>query len=167
MGLAIKKTEQKKSCATVRFAVERFGNLIDELKPLLELHFSEIAVDQDEIKLNPDYEKYTEMCDAGYIHVVTVRTVDSNKLVGYFITMLAVNMHYKDWLMGHNDVVFIKEEYRGHGAFSKLLDFVEGELRNLGVKKLTISCKVFYDFTSVLERHGYIFIEKMSQKLFA
>ena len=75
----------------VEYQEETYDSVIDEIKPLLEGHYQEIANNRDVIKLNPDYEIYKRFCELGQIRIVTARA--DGELVGYCIVVVRPHLH--------------------------------------------------------------------------
>ena len=94
----------------IAYQEETFDQVIEEIKPLLEDHWQEIALHKDSIKLNPDYARYEQMFKNGNMRIVTAR--NDGKLVGYCIMMLYNHIHYKDQFMAMDDIFFIDKDYR-------------------------------------------------------
>lgn len=123
----------------IKFAVENYSDIIEEMKPLLEAHYHEIAWYQDKIELNPDYEKYAQMADAGLVHIVSAR--DEGKLIGYFVSMVIPGMHYKSTLYALNDVLFVHPDYRGSSTAYRMFKYAFEQLKSMGVDVITIHMK--------------------------
>lgn len=145
------------------YQVERFEDVIEEMIPLLELHWEEIAHHKDKIKLNPDYALYQAMQDAGILHMVTARD-DKRKLIGYFVSIVSPNLHYMDHIFATNDILYIDKEYRGKMVGIKLFKFAEEELKKLGVDVIVLHSKVHADFKVLVERIGYTHVENQYSK---
>jgi len=77
----------------ITLQIEPFSEFIIEAKPLLPLHWEELALNKDKVPLDPKYEDYYAREEAGGILVVTVR--EKGELTGYFIGMIAPGLHYK------------------------------------------------------------------------
>lgn len=148
---------------SVTYQVEPASALIEEIKPLLEAHYEEIARHKNKIALNPDYERYAELDRLGMVHAVTVR--DSGKLVGYYISFVVPHLHYKDHLMSLNDIVYLSPVYRKGFTAIRMFKFAEHNLRGKGVTKIHINMKLAHDFGPVLERIGYVEIERIYEKM--
>lgn len=147
----------------VRFAVESIANVIEEIKPLLTLHWEEIAGYKDSIPLDPDYEKYETMAQQGRLVIVTAR--DAGKLIGYSIFFLVNHMHYKSTLFAVNDVIFMLAEYRKGMAGVKLIKLSEVATKSVGAIKISWHLKPDHDFRPILERLGYKMDEYSMGKL--
>jgi GNAT superfamily N-acetyltransferase len=142
----------------IKYTVERFRDCIEEIKPLLDLHYDEVAMYQAKIELNPDYDRYLALDDAEMIHVVTAR--EGELLIGYFITFLVPHMHYQDHIYAVNDVVFIEERYRNAKVGMELFTFAEKELKGMGVSVLVIHMKTKLPFDELCLGLGYDYAER-------
>lgn len=146
----------------IRYQEESFIGAKEDFAPLLQLHWEEIARHTDTIKLNVDYATYAKLEDAGVLHTVTAR--DDGKLIGYIISFVAPNLHYKDHVMANNDVLFVHPDYRRGGTFIKMLKLAESLLRKRGVTNFYIHMKITHDFSVILDRMGYTEIEHNFEK---
>jgi GNAT superfamily N-acetyltransferase len=147
----------------IEYKEETYGQVIDEIKPLLEDHWEEIALHKDTIKLNPDYDRYEKMFKSGQMRIVTAR--DDGKLVGYCILMLYHHIHYKDQFMAMDDIFFIAKDYRKGLTGVKLFIKTEEIMKQYGVKKLSMNVKVHQDVGPIFERLGYKETERMFTKM--
>ena len=147
----------------VAFQVERVTDILDEVKPLLEMHWREIALYQDQFPLNPDYEKYKSLDAAGVVHIVTARI--GGELIGYYISFIMPHMHYRDCIVAMNDILFLKKEYRQGRTGMKLIAFAEQDLKRTGVKRIMMHVKTTHDFGQLLERMGFTNTERTFEKL--
>lgn len=128
----------------ISYAVEPLEDILEELKPLLEEHYEEVAMYKDRVKLDPDYEKYLTLSELGILHCVTVR--DKGVLIGYFITFIQPHLHYQETLYGVNDILFLEPSYRGSDVAVKLFMFAEERLRDEGVDVLVLHMKTSLPF---------------------
>jgi len=142
----------------MRYQIEKFEDFYKDGIDLFNLHWEEIARNKEEIKLNPDFESYIQLDELGRLLVTTVR--DGDELVGYIINFIAPHLHYKDWLMSDNDILFIHPQYRKKGVFSSLLKFTIDCLKERGVGVIHIHMKTKHDFGPLLEKFGFIEIER-------
>jgi hypothetical protein len=138
--------------------VEPWSATFAEMEPLFPLHWQELALHRDKIKISMDEEIYAAAEKLGQIHLVTVRA--SKRLVGYGIAFVRTHMHYKDaGLMAYTDMYYILPEFR-HGAGLLLFRELERSLRARGVKMFITSCKVHQDHSEFFERLGFTFSDK-------
>ena len=147
---------------TVEYNVEKSVDCLEEIKPLLESHYKEVAMYQDKIDLNPDYDKYQTLCDSDLLHIVTAR--DEDVLVGYFISILVPHLHYKDHMYALNDIVFIAAEYRNAKFGLSLFKYAEEALKDKGVSVMIIHMKTSLPFDSLCEGLGYDYAERSYSK---
>lgn len=133
--------------------VETLGTSLNEMKPLLEEHYQEIALYKDKIKLNPDYEKYYALERNNNLCVFTVR--EEGKLIGYSIFFVFHHLHYSDCLTASNDIVFISKKFRKGMAAIKLFKFAETHLINMGVAVINYHIKFSNDIKALMDRLEY------------
>ena len=143
----------------MRYQQEFLDQVKDDALYLLDLHYNEIALNQDKIKLNPDWDVYKELEQQGKLKIFTAR--DNDTLVGYFVVVVGVNMHYKDHTFACNDIIYLHKDYRKGFAGIKLIKFAKKCLTEDGVSVLAINTKVHQPFDRVLERLGFNLIERV------
>lgn len=146
----------------IKYQQEFLSQVQSEIEPLINLHWKEIALNQDNIKLNPDWEAYANLEAEGKLQIFTAR--EGDLLVGYFVVTLGYNIHYKDHLCASNDVIYMHKDYRKGFAGIRLIKFAEKVLREDGVSTLTINTKVHQPFDKVLERLKFKPIERVYSK---
>lgn len=137
----------------MEYKAEFIKDVLEEIKPLLNEHWKEVAWYQDDIKLNPDYDKYIAMQEASNLLFVTAR--DEGRLVGYNINFLQYHPHYSDHIYAVNDIVFIHPEYRHSMVARELLTGTEEILKHLGVSVVTLHMKPDHTFKSLAEHCGF------------
>ena len=148
--------------SNIIFKVETYHEVIEEMKPLFDQHWEEIAIHQDKIKLNPDYSRYEELDSTGMLHIVTAR--DEGKLVGYFISFLEYHLHYKDHIFASNDICFLLPEYRHAEAGIGLFQYAERNLKDIGVSVIMIHMKTHAPFDTLCEVLEYENVERTYSK---
>lgn len=141
---------------------ENLKDCIEEMKPLLAEHYKEVAVYQDKIEFNPDYERYLDMNVLGFVRVFTIR--DEGKLVGYSLYLLNPNIHYKDHLYAVNDVIYVDPEYRGSTAAYRLMKLSEKTLKAAGVSVMTIHMKTYLPFERLCQAFDMDKVEYLYMK---
>lgn len=141
----------------LEFKVEKLDECLDEMKPLLEDHWEEIAIYRDKIKLNFDEEKYRFMEKAGTLHIVTAR--DKGELVGYFVSFIVTHMHYSDHTYAMNDILFLLPDYRHAGNAADMFGYAEDRLKELGVSVISLHMKVEHPFHTLSDYLGYDRVE--------
>jgi len=146
----------------VKYQQEFLSQVQSDIEPLINLHWKEIALNQDNIKLNPDWEAYATLEEEGKLQIFTAR--EGELLVGYFVVTLGYNIHYKDHVCASNDVIYMHKDYRKGFAGIRLIKFAENTLREDGVSTLTINTKIHQPFDKVLERLKFKPIERVYSK---
>ena len=132
--------------------VESFEQRLQELQPLLPLHYEELALNQDKVPLSPQYNVYIERERSGGLLFVTLR--DAGELVGYFIGFIAPGLHYSTCLTCTMDIFFLRKDKRIGTAGVRLFRFVENELRRRGVQRWFMGSKVKADASALFKRIG-------------
>jgi len=145
--------------------VESYADIIDEVRPLLQLHSDEIDAHLDVLVMEPDNDFYRLTEASGRLHVFTIR--HEGELIGYSAFIVMGNPHYKGTIFGVNDVLFIKKEHRRSQAGAMLITFAETILRDMhGAVVVTYHSKVGEcDITPFLNKFGYEREEYMLSKV--
>jgi len=143
----------------MNYQQEFLDQVENDILALLDLHYKEIALNQDKIKLNPDWDVYRALEEQGKLKIFTAR--DGSTLVGYFVVVVGVNMHYKDHTFACNDIIYLHKDYRKGFAGIKLIKFAKKCLTEDGVSVLTINTKVHQPFDKLLDRLGFNLIERV------
>lgn len=143
--------------------VESFVERLPELKPILPLHYEELALDKADCPLDPRYDVYERLEAAGELLFVTLR--QRGALIGYFIGMVAPGMHYRTCLTCHMDIFYVHPDHRGNAGGQILFAEVERELRRRGVTRWFVGCKLHLDASWLFERLGFQRIEVYYSKV--
>lgn len=129
--------------------VESFEERLDELKVLLPDHYRELALNQDEVPLDPQYEIYIDNEHKGGLLFVVLR--DAGEMVGYYIGFIAPGLHYKTCLTCITDIFYVKPEKRDGTAGIKMFRFIEKELKRRGVQRWFTGSKVAHDASALFD----------------
>ncbi len=146
----------------VNYQQEFLTSVVDDIKPLIKSHWDEIALNQDRIKLNPDWEAYQNFEDQDRLRIFTAR--DEGELVGYFVVIIGVNIHYKDHLFASNDIIYLSPNYRKGFTGIRLIKFAEKCLRQDGISVLTINTKVHQPFDKLMDFLKFNKVERVYSK---
>ena len=146
----------------LKYQQEFISQVKSECQSLIELHWEEIALYKDKIKLNPDWESYHTYEENNLLRIFTARNEDV--LVGYFVAVLQKNMHYKDHIFACNDILYLHEDYRKGFAGIHLLKFAEEMLKEDGVSVMLINTKIHKPLDKILERLKFNPIERVYSK---
>lgn len=147
--------------------VEPLEERLEELKPLFPLHWRELALNQDEVPLDPQYDIYEARARAGETLLVTLR--EAGKIIGYFVGFVAPGLHYKTCLTLTMDIFWLHPEFRASDSLSRiesemaaedLFAEVKAEAKRRGVKRMFVGSKMNADASRLFEALGYVECER-------
>ena len=147
----------------ITFQQESLVTTKEDARPLLEKHWEEIALNKEVIKLNPDWDAYADLEDAGVLKIFTARS--DGKLIGYFVVFVKAHIHYKGHLFAYNDILFLDKEHRKGYTGAKLIKFAEKCLKEDGVSVCVVNTKRHKPFDVLLKWLGYKHIENIYSKV--
>lgn len=145
------------------FQWERFRPLVKEFPPLFDQHWRELALDQDTIPLDPNYELYLNADFAGVLQVLTARF--GPLLVGYVFTFAGPALHYRSTVMADVDMYWLDPAFRSGWTGVKMFIETIRRMRELRVRKMFISEKIHFQNVNdlrvgvLLKRLGFMPIE--------
>lgn len=139
------------------YSKETYEQVIEEIKPILQSHYQEIAKHKD-IPLEPDWEMYKAMQSLGILKIFTVRTepddeIGPGELVGYGIYFVKKHLHYSSCLVANQDILFMKKEYRGKGM--RFINWCDEQLKAMGCHMTIQHVKAAHNFGPMLEKMNY------------
>ena len=147
----------------ITYQAEKYSEMLPEMKPLLPEHYEELGSPvATQYALEPDWDQYIKLEQAGAVKVVTCRS--DGELVGYMIFMVSPGLHVKSCLTAYEDIYFLRKQYRKGRTGIKLFQFAEQYLKSLNVNKIMCTTKVHLDNSRLFEYLGYKFIEKIYSK---
>lgn len=146
----------------ITYQAESFTNLRSEFEPLFDLHWREVARNQEFMPLDPDWYLYESLENLELMYTVTAR--DEDKLIGYINVLLSPQLHYKSWVTAQEDIVYLLPEYRKGFIFQRMLRYAEGIAKSRGAVIFYAHMKSDHDYSVVLKRAGYTEIEKKFEK---
>lgn len=139
----------------IAMGFEQWADAQPAIARLCGQHWKEIAGNQDCIPLDPNWETYATLADAGKVKLLTVR--DDGRLVGYMIVFIWGHLHYKSTLHAAEDIYFLLPEYRRGMLGVRMFKTMLVELKRIGVVKAHFSHKVWFEgggVGKVLQRLG-------------
>ena len=145
------------------FQRETLFDIIEEVDALLALHYQELTLNKDRVRLDPQWDVYRTLEQLGRFVVFTAR--DGNLLVGYNAFFVQKHMHYAGFTVAQNDVLFLHPDYRLGMTGIRLLKTSEAGLKVAGAEKITYHVKFLKDFRPILHRLGYSDEEVMCGKI--
>lgn len=140
----------------LEFRWEPFARLVPELKKLWPLHYREIALDQDICPLEPDWDCYYAVAQAGILHVLAARY--NGHLAGYCFNRVGTHDHYVSTRFAHTEMFWLHPRFRkGWQPVKMLLENVRG-LKERGAVIATVNFKLTFKDGRVgklFQRLGY------------
>lgn len=133
--------------------VESLTERLEDLKPFFPLHWEELALNQKQVALDPQYGVYLAKDAAGEVMLVTLRK--AGEIVGYFVGFVGPGLHYKSCLTLTMDIFYVVPEHRGDGGGFVLFKAVEAEARRRGVQRMFVGSKMHKDASFLFEKLGY------------
>ena len=143
---------------TIQYIASSGKECFDEISKMFEKHYEELSVTKG-FKLNPDYNVYWEADKRKTLRVILCK--DDNKIIGYIVYFIGLNLHYKDCLLATEDIYYLDPEYRKGLIGPKMFIFAEKYLKSIGVDMIRYSTKTHLDNSKLFEFLGCEFIEKV------
>jgi GNAT superfamily N-acetyltransferase len=141
----------------ITFGVEPFPDFLEEAKPLFPQHWEELALNKDQVPLDPQYEVYLERDRRGEVLLIAGR--ETGRLVGYFVGFVAPGLHYRTCLTLTMDIFYVLPECRGRSGL-RLFRAVEAEAKRRGVQRMFVGSKLHKDAGWLFEKLGYVEVER-------
>jgi GNAT superfamily N-acetyltransferase len=151
---------------TLTTTVETYDSIVGDIAPLLDAHWRELAMFQEDIPLDVNWGAYKRGYDAGIIRLYGARL--DGALIGYAIfQVIARHPHYLH-PFAINDVLWIAPEHRNMRVGSALCEFFEADLRKDGPIVISIETKAHSPALAyLLQGRGYDIIGPVLGKRFA
>lgn len=148
----------------ITYQREHLCSVALDVDALLEMHYQELTLNKDKIRLKPIWQRYQALEDAGAFVVFTAR--QDNQLIGYSAFFVNAHLHYEDTISAVNDVLFLHPDHRKGLTGVKLIRFSERQLQDMGAHKVTWHAKHNTTLIPLLEAMGYKNEEVVLGKLF-
>ena len=143
-------------------AVEPWRPTIDELRPMLPLHWRELALDQNRVPLDPQWHVYDQRDRAGELMLVVLRR--DGAAIGCYWGFVAPGLHYATCLTATMDIFYVLPEHRDGRGGMVLFAAVERELRRRGVQRWFVGTKLHADCGALFKRLGFAPVETYYSK---
>lgn len=148
----------------VTFDVEDWFQVKAETAHLWPKHWAEVAVNRDQIKLDPDFDAYDTMARSGMLHIVVARK--EGQVIGYHYTIVKPHLHYRQSLSAFTDIFWIEPKHRTGRTPLRLFQFVEKTLKARGVQKAFTGTKLSLDAGPLFKYMGWTETERLFIKMF-
>ncbi len=136
---------------------EQYPAFVLEAKPLFPAHWAELALDKDEVPLDPDYDEYLRRHEAGMCLIVTAR--EDGLLAGYSVNFIARGLHYRTCLTLTTDIYWVRPDARGARMGLEMFGKVHELARAGGVQRIFAGVKEHFSAAWMFERLGYTKVE--------
>ena len=133
-------------------SVEPLLDRLDELKPMLPLHWEELGIYKDKMPLDPDWESFRAIDAKGALLCIGLRA--DGRLVGSFVGSVGGGLHYRSTLTCKMDLCFVLPEFRGGGG-TILFEATKAELKRRGVKLWWVGSKSHHPIEGFYEFMGF------------
>jgi len=146
----------------ITYKIDDWMENLPKFKALSVAHYDEIEVLKD-FPLDLDFDAYESIYKAGKL--VFVRAKVGDELVGYILFFVGPHMHSKNCLTAHEDIYFLKQEYRkGHNGI-KMFFFFQEYLKVIWFYFVFYWTKFGFDNSSLFKYLGCKPIDKVFTKL--
>lgn len=125
--------------ARPKFAWEALATSQHDVAKLLNAHWREVDVFHDDAPLDPDWTRYAQLDQFGWLGIATVRI--DGEMIGYMTLIIGPHLHHKAVKWATVDVMYLHPKYRKGWTGVRLIKFVEKGLRKLEVKVFWFSVK--------------------------
>jgi hypothetical protein len=127
----------------LKFKWERFSLIERELIPLFKKHWEELAIDQDTVALDPDWNYYRAVDATGVLQILTARA-SNGKLAGYIFNIIGTHNHYKSTRFANTEMFYLHPYFRyGWQPVRMFKENLKG-LEVFGVEIAIISFKLHF-----------------------
>jgi hypothetical protein len=99
---------QTESCTAIK-EIDDVDMLVGLIKPLWQSHYEETTI-KFGVPINPNLELYRSMQSQG--RLIALVAFIGDKVVGYSLNFIAVNIHHTDLSFLKNDMIFVLPAYR-------------------------------------------------------
>ncbi len=125
--------------ATVEIGPTSVDDLRGEARELWVAHWREIALNQDVMKLKPDWKKYYLLEEMDELACLGARRFGA--MIGYSVNIVTTHLHYAELKFMANDVLFLTDEERKGGVGAMLIDSTIELARSLECQMITFHAK--------------------------
>ena len=137
----------------ITVSIEPF-KVVEDNQHLIAEHWNEVASKDGGRQLNVDWDTFNLYEKTN--HLVTIVARDDGEVVGYAVFIIMKQLHAMDYLMAHNDALFLKKEHRKGRAGIMLIKESNKILGELFPGILVAwHVKPHMDFSPILIKLGY------------
>lgn len=135
----------------LKYQWERLADIAREAAPLVQQHWREVALFQDKLDLDPDWDRWLQLEAAGVLHILTARK--DGLLAGFVFSYILPSMLYAGkrwattegfwldpiWREGINGIRLFRENEAGlrergvNGHTIEIMSHIEAERGTVGI----------------------------------
>lgn len=143
----------------ITLKVEQFRHVAHKVAELNSQHWKEVGYNKSSIQLDPDWNQYLAIDDAGKLIVVIAYNSDDT-IIGYSVDIVNNHLHHKDLKYAVNDVLYVHPAYRKTHVPGELLKFAKENLRiNHGVSTHMLTMMKGHEYEGLAKASDYSLIE--------
>lgn len=151
----------------ISYQRELFSRIAQELLPLLRRHSREVALYQNRIELEPNWDFYHAIERTGNFICLTVRS--NGVLVGYVLNIVGPHHHHCSSIWSNNDVFWLDPAYRSGMIGVRMFKEMDQILKGLGVQVSGYAPKLHFErerggVQKILRHLGYEEVGTQMQK---
>lgn len=140
------------------FQWERFSAVSRDLAPAFLRHWREVAIFQNEVPYDPDWERMFALDRAGVLHILTARA--GGVLVGYVVNLVSPNLHHLSTVWAHVEAFWLDPVHRRGWNGVKLFTENAKGLKVLGARIVTLATLPWVEaergtVSRIVKRLGY------------
>lgn len=139
--------------ATMEIKPISIADMQQSADALLLSHWQEIGQDRHRRILSPDWDRYYEAEEKGFMLSLGAWVADD--LAGYSLNFIAPNMHYSEVLSCQNDLLFVDEQHRRGSIGGRLIRATERAARQRGAHEMIWHAKPDTVLNAGLPKLGY------------
>jgi GNAT superfamily N-acetyltransferase len=150
----------------ISYQRETYEQAVDEVKVLLPIHWKEMALNQDDIPLDPNWEFYQRAFAVDMARIYTARS--STELIGYVIFFVTPRHPHYDHKWVKDDTIWLRPDHRNMGVATGLFDFFEADLAKDGPVVIQIETRAGHpELNALVKARGYYPTGEIYGKRFA
>jgi GNAT superfamily N-acetyltransferase len=138
---------------------ERFSAVRNEIGPLWDAHYDEVDRNTFGLPLDPDWNRYAVLDDAGLLLIVTARL--AGKLVGYVFALVDTHLHYRSTLFASLDLYYLAPAHRGGRTALRLFLALSAALKARGVKRVLGNTKAVRGQDRLFQFMGWVLDDRV------
>ena len=138
---------------TVTIERETLCQVAMDADALLAEHYEELCLHKDRKVLAPRWDQYMLQEHAGALLVVAAR--EQGALVGYACFFVGPHMHYGQYMVAVNDVLFLSAAHRQGSTGIRLIRECIRQARDFGAHHIAWRAKLGTPLIKILKRLGH------------